>query len=115
MKVSKKWLNDYVSVADITSLELADRLTIAGLEVEGIETLACRADLVIGEVLTCDRHPDSDHLSVTTVNLGDKVEQIVCGAPNVAQGQKVIVARLGAVLPQLTIKKAVVRGVESCG
>jgi phenylalanyl-tRNA synthetase beta chain len=115
MKVSKKWLNDYVSVADITSLELADRLTIAGLEVEGIETLACRADLVIGEVLTCDRHPDSDHLSVTTVNLGDKVEQIVCGAPNVAQRQKVIVARLGAVLPQLTIKKAVVRGVESCG
>jgi phenylalanyl-tRNA synthetase beta chain len=115
VKVSKKWLNDYVSVADISSLELAERLTIAGLEVEGIETLACQAELVIGEVLTCDRHPDSDHLSVTTVNLGDKVEQIVCGAPNVAQGQKVIVARLGAVLPQLTIKKAVVRGFESCG
>lgn len=115
MKVSKKWLNDYVSLADISSLELAERLTIAGLEVEGIESLACRSDLVIGEVLTCERHPDSDHLSVTTVHLGDKVEQIVCGAPNVAQGQKVIVARVGAVLPQLTIKKAVVRGIESCG
>lgn len=115
MKVSKKWLNDYVSVADITSLELADRLTTAGLEVEGIESLACKADIVIGEVMMCERHPDSDHLSVATVNLGDKVEQIVCGAPNVAKGQKVIVARLGAVLPQLTIKKAMVRGVESSG
>jgi phenylalanyl-tRNA synthetase beta chain len=115
VKVSKKWLNDYVSIYDIASEELADRLTIAGLEVEGIESLACNADLVIGQVLTCERHPDSDHLSVTTVNCGDKVEQIVCGAPNVAKGQKVIVARLGAVLPQITIKKAVVRGVESCG
>jgi phenylalanyl-tRNA synthetase beta chain len=115
VKVSKKWLNDYVSISDISSLELAERLTIAGLEVEGIEPMAVKTDLVIGEVLTCERHPDSDHLSVTTVNLGDKVEQIVCGAPNVAKGQKVIVARLGAVLPQLTIKKAIVRGVESSG
>jgi phenylalanyl-tRNA synthetase beta chain len=115
VKVSKKWLNDYVSINDISSVELAERLTIAGLEVEGVEALACKADLVVGQVLTCERHPDSDHLSVTTVDCGDKVEQIVCGALNVAKGQKVIVARLGAVLPQLTIKKAVVRGVESCG
>ncbi len=115
MKVSKKWLNDYVNVQDISSQELADRLTIAGLEVEGIERLAVKTDLVIGEVLTCQRHPDSDHLSITTVNLKDRVEQIVCGAPNVAAGQKVIVAQVGAVLPHLTIKKAVVRGVESNG
>lgn len=115
MKVSKKWLNDYVNVQDISSQELADRLTIAGLEVEGIEHLAVRTNLVIGEVLTCQRHPDSDHLSITTVNVGDRVEQIVCGAPNVAAGQKVIVAQVGAVLPHLTIKKAVVRGVESNG
>ncbi len=115
MKVSKKWLNDYVSIEDISSQELAERLTIAGLEVEGIERLAVKTDLVIGEVLTCQRHPDSDHLSITTVNLGEQVEQIVCGAPNIAQGQKVIVARLGAELPKLTIKKAVVRGVESNG
>lgn len=115
MKVSKKWLNDYVSIADISSSVLAERLTIAGLEVEGIDSLACKADLVIGEVLTCERHPDSDHLSVTTVNLGGRVEQIVCGAPNVAKGQKVIVAPIGTKLPNLTIKKAVVRGVESSG
>jgi phenylalanyl-tRNA synthetase beta chain len=80
VKVSKKWLNDYVSINDISSVELAERLTIAGLEVEGIESLACKADLVVGQVLTCERHPDSDHLSVTTVDCVDKVEQIVCGA-----------------------------------
>jgi phenylalanyl-tRNA synthetase beta chain len=70
VKVSKKWLNDYVSINDISSVELAERLTIAGLEVEGVEALACKADLVVGQVLTCERHPDSDHLSVTTVIAG---------------------------------------------
>lgn len=115
MKISRKWLNRLVEIEDISTKELADTLTSAGLEVEGIEQLASGTGLVIGEVLTCVDHPDSDHLHVTTVNLGNRIEQIVCGAPNVAAGQKVIVAVVGSILPALEIKKATVRGVESNG
>ena len=73
-------------------------------------------NLVIGQVLTCENHPDSDHLHVTTVNVGDEVLNIVCGAPNVRAGQKVIVSRSGLCWPAaLEIKPAKVRGVESNG
>ncbi len=115
MKISRKWLNRLVEIEDISTKELADTLTSAGLEVEGIEQLAHGTGLVIGEVLTCVDHPDSDHLHVTTVSIGDKIEQIVCGAPNVAAGQKVIVATVGAILPAIEIKAATVRGIESNG
>lgn len=115
MKISRKWLNQLVQIEDISTTELANGLTSAGLEVEGIEQLASGTGLVIGEVLTCVEHPDSDHLHITTVNIGDRVEQIVCGAPNVAAKQKVIVATVGAVLPSLEIKAATVRGIESNG
>lgn len=115
MLVSKKWLNTMVEVNDIKTSELGEILTNAGLEVEGIIPLLEATDLVIGEVLEAIPHPDSDHLSVTQVNVGTETLQIVCGAPNVQSGQKVIVAKVGAKLPGLTIKEAKVRGVESNG
>ena len=90
-------------------------LTHAGLEVEGVEPLCSGSDLVIGEVKECEKHPDSDHLSVTTVDIGSEKLQIVCGASNVRKGLKVIVAKVGCILPELTIKEAVVRGVQSNG
>lgn len=117
MKISLKWLNEHVKIDDIAVEELAHKLTFAGIEVEGIEHLASGTNLIVGQVLEVTNHPDSDHLHVTKVDLGKKdgIAQIVCGAPNVAQGQKVIVARVGAVLPKITIVKSVIRGVESCG
>lgn len=115
MNVSMKWLGRYVDLGVIKPSDLADKLTLAGLEVEGIQTLAQGTNLVIGKVLTCVDHPQSDHLHVCQVDLGAETTQIVCGAPNVAAGQHVIVAKTGAVLPQLTIKSTTVRGIESNG
>lgn len=115
MKVSRAWLNRLVDIKDIETEALADLLTNAGHEVEGVETLVKGTNLVIGEVLSCEPHPDSDHLNLTTVNVGTEVLPIVCGAPNVATGQKVIVAKVGAELEGLTIKEATIRGHESKG
>ncbi len=115
MKTSIKWLSHYVDLKDISASEIADRLTLAGLEVEGSTFLAQGTKLIIGEVLSCVPHPDSDHLSKTTVNTGKEVLSIVCGAPNVKAGQKVIVTQNGSVLPQLSIKKTLIKGVESNG
>lgn len=116
MKVSVKWLNTYVSLEGVSPEELAEALTTAGLEVEGIDYQSQGTNLMIGQVMDKQPHPDSDHLNVCQVNLGDgQLHQIVCGAPNVAIGQKVIVARPGAVLPEITIKASKVRGVESNG
>jgi len=115
MKVSLNWLSRYVDLKDIKAQDLANTLTLAGLEVESVESIAHGTNLVIGEVLECEKHPESDHLSKTLVNVGDEVVSIVCGAPNVRKGQKVIVAKVGAVLPQITIKKASLKGVESNG
>ena len=115
MNVSTKWLSTYVDLSGITPQQLADRLTLAGLEVEGIEPIAQGTNLIIGEVITCEAMPQSDHLSVTTVNTGSQVLSIVCGAPNVAVGQRVIVAQNGSVLPQITIKKTNIKGHESNG
>ncbi|HZJ86718.1 MAG TPA: phenylalanine--tRNA ligase subunit beta, partial [Erysipelothrix sp.] len=115
MLVSRKLLNRYVDIEDIDTQTLADELTDAGLEVEGIETLASGTNLVVGHVLECEKHPDSDNLSVCKVNTGESIEQIVCGASNVAKDQKVVVAKNGAVLPGITIKPTTIRGVESNG
>ena len=114
MRMSMNWLKEYVNLDGVTPEVLAEKLTIAGLEVEGIEKMAEGTNLVIGQVLTCENHPDSDHLHVTTVNVGDEVLNIVCGAPNVQAGQKVIVSKVGAVLAGgFEIKPAKVRGVEA--
>lgn len=123
MNISYNWLKEYVDF-DLTPEEVADALTSIGLETGGVEevqTIKGGLDgLVIGEVLTCVPHPNSDHMHVTTVNLGQgEPVQIVCGASNVAAGQKVVVATLGAKLYDgddcFTIKKSKLRGVESNG
>ena len=124
MNVSYKWLKQYIDT-DLTAQEVGDALTSLGLEVGGAEEVETirggLKGLVVGQVLTCEMHPNSDHLHVTTVDLGDGNEpsQIVCGAPNVAAGQKVIVATLGTKLydgdSEFVIKKSKLRGVESNG
>lgn len=123
MNISYKWLKEYVDF-DLTPQETADALTSCGLEVDALEEVQTvkggLKGLFVGKVLTCEPHPNSDHLHVTTVDLGKgEPQQIVCGAPNVAAGQKVIVADLGCVLydgeQEFTIKKSKLRGVESFG
>ena len=117
MKVSLNFVLKFVDLSGLTPEEIAHRFTFAGVEVEGIEKLGQGTKLVVGEVLTCENMPDSDHLHLTTVNCGPKygVLHIVCGAPNVRKGLKVIVATDGAELPGGTIKKGLVRGHESEG
>ena len=123
MNISYNWLKEYIDF-DLTAEEVAATLTSIGLEtgsVEKIQTVKGGLEgLLIGEVLTCVPHPDSDHLHVTTVDLGDgQATQIVCGAPNVAAGQKVVVAPIGSVLydgdKPIKMKKMKLRGVESNG
>lgn len=123
MNISYKWLKEYVDF-ELTPQEVCDALTSTGLEVDALEEVQSirggLKGLYVGKVLTCDIHPNSDHLHVTTVDLGHETpSQIVCGAPNVAAGQKVIVADLGCVLydgdKEFVIKKSKLRGVESCG
>ena len=117
MLVSLKTLKNYVSLDGLTAEEIAKGLTFAGVEVEEISHMASGTNLCIGHILKCEKHPDSDHLHVLKVDLGEKygVTQIVCGAPNARKGLKVIVARVGAVLPKIEIKKGVIRGQESNG
>lgn len=115
MLISRKLLNRYVDIEDISTEVLAEALTNAGLEVETVTPLIHGTNLVVGYVESCEAHPESDHLSVCRVDLGDKFEQIVCGAANIAQGQHVIVAQVGAVLPEITIKPTKIRGIESNG
>ena len=123
MEISYKWLKEYVDF-DLTPQETADALTSCGLEVDALEEVQTikggLKGLYVGKVLTCEMHPNSDHLHITTVDLGKgEPQQIVCGAPNVAAGQKVIVADLGCVLydgdKEFVIKKSKLRGVESNG
>lgn len=115
MKVSVKWLNSYVKVDDIEVHELADRITNAGIEVEGVEPLTIGSNIVSGEVIECVPHPDSDHLHVCKVDVGREVLDIVCGAPNCRKGIKVLVALVGAHLKDGTIKASTIRGYASNG
>ena len=116
MKVPLSWLKDYVDV-ELSPKELASLLTFSGTEVEGIKTLGGTYDgIVVGEVLSVERHPNADRLTICQVNKGSETLTVVCGAPNVAAGLKVPLATIGTTLPNgLTIKKAKVRGVESFG
>ncbi len=115
MRVTYNWLKQYIDLSDISPKEIADRMTQCGLEVEGLEPMAQASSLVVGKVLECVAHPDSDHLHVCQVDTGDGVRQIVCGAPNVAAGQKVIVALPGCVLPGGEIKSGSIRNQVSDG
>ena len=113
--ISLEWVKEYIDISDQDLKELAVKITQSGINVEKVITNHID-NVVIGEVLECKEHPDSDHLHVCDVNIGDKVVQIVCGAPNVRKGLKVIVALPGAVLPgDFEIKKSKIRGVESNG
>ena len=123
MNISYKWLLEYLPCT-LSPQEIADTLTSIGLETGGVEEIETirggLRGLVIGHVLTCEEHPNSDHLHITTVDVGaDAPLQIVCGAPNVAAGQKVVVATVGATLyhgeEEFAIKKSKIRGVESFG
>lgn len=117
MLVSVKSLRKLVDLENISANDIALKLTFAGIEVEEVLTLASGTNLVIGHILECVNHPDSDHLHILKVDLGNKygIQQIVCGAPNARVGLKVIVARVGASLPGGTINKGIIRGVESNG
>ncbi len=123
MNISYKWLKEYVDFS-LTPQQVADALTSEGLEVDSLEEVpAIRGGLkgiVVGEVLECDPHPDSDHMHVCSVNLGEKEPvQIVCGASNIAKGQKVMVATIGCILydgdKEFKIKKSRLRGIDSYG
>ena len=123
MNISYKWLKDYIPT-ELSAEQVAEALTSIGLETGSVERVeSIRGGLrgiVIGKVLTCVEHPDSDHLHITTVDLGDgQPTQIVCGAPNVAAGQTVVVATVGTTLydgdKEFKIKKSKIRGVESFG
>ncbi|QCS51743.1 phenylalanine--tRNA ligase subunit beta [Priestia flexa] len=117
MFVSYRWLQEYVDLSGVKAEELADKVTKSGIEVEGVENLNKGVSgVVIGHVVEREQHPNADKLSRCQVDLGDETVQIVCGAPNVAQGQKVAVAKVGAVLPgNFKIKRAKLRGEESNG
>jgi phenylalanyl-tRNA synthetase beta chain len=126
MKISWNWLNEYLTCDNLSIEEASSILTSIGLEVEGIEKFESIKgglnNFFIGEVITCERHPNADKLSLTQVNLGEElgIRKIVCGAPNVAAGQKVAVAAEGAVIympsgESFTIKNSKIRGEESQG
>ncbi|RAK21293.1 phenylalanyl-tRNA synthetase beta subunit [Anoxybacillus vitaminiphilus] len=118
MLVSYKWLQEYVDLTGITAKELAEKITKSGIEVENVEILNKGVKgVVIGHVLEREQHPNADKLSKCLVDIGEgEPVQIICGAPNVAKGQKVAVAKVGAVLPgNFKIKKAKLRGEESNG
>lgn len=120
MKLSYSWLKDYLE-CDLTPQQVAEAMTSIGIEVDSVseeeEIPGGLAGVVVAEVVECESHPNSDHLHITKVNDGTgELLTVVCGAPNVAAGQKVLFARLGAVLPgDFKIKKSKIRGVESFG
>ncbi len=118
MKISLSWLNEFVDLSDLAPEKVAEHLSLHTAEVEGVEVFgAAIADVVVGHVVECGRHPDADKLSVTRVKYGaDAPAEVVCGAPNVRQGLKVAFAPVGCTLPGgLKIKKAKLRGQVSCG
>ena len=113
--ISLNWTGDYVDIKDENITELTDKITKFGVNIEAVMRNNIN-NLVVGHVLKVEKHPDSDHLNVCQVNIGDTTTQIVCGASNVRENLKVIVARPGAVLPgDFEIKKSKIRGIESNG
>jgi len=119
MKISFNWLKEYVALSpEVTPEEVARKLTFAGLEVEGVQSLAKGFDkVVVGQILERNKHPQADRLSLTKIDVGTGTPlEIVCGAQNIAAGQKIPVATVGAVIPNgLEIKPAKIRGVPSQG
>lgn len=116
MIVTRHWLNEWIDLSDITTEQLANTFNAIGLEVDRVESFRIPEKIVVGKVLECQNHPDADKLNVCQVDVGDETRQIVCGAANVAAGQYVPVAVVGAVMPGgLEIKPVKLRGVDSAG
>ncbi len=115
MKLSRKFLSDYIDIDGITTEQIAEDMTAVGNEYDSCEKLIPATNLTIGEVIECADHPDSDHLHVCKVDIGSEVLDIVCGAPNCRKGIKVVVALVGAKLPGGEIKAGVIRGCASNG
>ena len=117
MLVSLNWLKQYVDIDNLTPEQLAEKITKSGIEVDGLERFASPStNVVVGYVESCEKHPNADKLNLCQVHTGEETLQIICGAPNIRQGQKVAVAKPGAVLPgNFKIKKVKLRGVESNG
>lgn len=114
MKLSTNFVKDYVDI-DVDAKTLAEDMTRVGNEYDSVERLINATNLVIGKVIECKEHPDSDHLHICKVDVGKEILDIVCGAPNAREGLKVIVALVGAELPEITIKAGVIRGATSNG
>ncbi len=115
MRLSRKFISEYTNIDNIDFKEYADKMLKLGNEYESISKLVSATNLIIGEVVSCEKHPESDHLNLCKVDIGKEVLNIVCGAPNVREGIKVIVALDGAVLPGGTIKRSIILGRESNG
>ena len=115
MLVSRKFLNDYISLDDITTIDLAEKLTELGLEYDYVKPMVIADNVVIAKVIDVKDHPNSDHLHLCKVDDGQKVYDIVCGAPNVKKDMKVILAKVGAKLKDIEIKESVIRGEKSEG
>jgi phenylalanyl-tRNA synthetase beta chain len=115
MIVTRKWLEEFINLDGISTEKIIETLNRIGNEVEGYKKIEIPENVVIGEVIECEKHPNADKLNVCKVNVGDEILQIVCGAKNVAAGQFVVVSKIGACLPEITIKKAKLRGIESHG
>jgi phenylalanyl-tRNA synthetase beta chain len=117
MKFTLNWLQDYVDTTDLSPDQLAEQLTMLGLEVDSVVPLYQElSPLITGRVVTCEKHPNADKLSLCHVDVGQETVQIICGAPNVREGLAVVVALPGTTLPgNFKIKKSKVRGIESCG
>ncbi len=116
MKLSRKFVSDYIDLPnDLSINQIAEDMTGVGNEYDSVGNLINANNLVVGKVIECKNHPDSDHLHVCKVDIGDEVLNIVCGAPNVRENIKVVVAKAGAKLPGGEIKKGVIRGAESNG
>jgi len=116
MRVTRSWLNEFVDLSDVTNETLYKTFNAIGLEVDSIEEIKIPQKVVVGKILSCEKHPDADKLNVCQIDVGTGIRQIVCGAANVVDAEYVAVATIGAVLPgDFSIKHAKLRGVESEG
>lgn len=116
MIITKSWLNEWIDLSTVSTSEIAKTFNAIGLEVDRVHSYEPPKNVVFGRVVSCEKHPDADKLSVCQVDVGTQISQIVCGAANVRAGLDVVVALIGAKLPSgLEIKHAKLRGVDSEG